>query len=452
MGAMTTGLPSDQPPPAAGLPGRLHKLGQRWSGLSDHDQVGVCLGGVAGAVVLWALFWPVPTEVVGMGVLIFPDNAGVLNARSGGQVKTVDVRTGDHVRKDDVLMRLYLPVLEKQLAQQRGNLAQLEHHNRELTARDLLRLSTEKVALDTALAKLRDDARRYQGLQSTYANKLRNLDWLAQRQVVAPLSSSVVTAQQNLTSTSVQLDDTKTQEKNLLTNYQQVKLNIETQALQRRYQIDDLKRQIKVTEAQIAYDGNVVAERDGNVLDLQVIPGQTVGTGQRLGTIGVRDQPQAGDGKLKAVAYFAPADARRLPLGLEVEVVPEWNQRGRFGGIVGRITQVLTLPATTDDISTTVGNPQLAQELTKNGPVMRAEVELSRRRGGDDGFRWTLSGGSGVFPVRDGLTVSTHAYVEWRTPITYVIPGLRSLTGGYRSLRIDRLWDRPFLRQPNTVP
>ncbi|NDC35038.1 MAG: NHLP bacteriocin system secretion protein [Synechococcaceae bacterium WB9_2_112] len=407
---------------------------------------------MGGAIVLWALFWPVPTEVMGKGVLIYPNNAGVLNARSGGQVQTIAVRTGDRVRKGAVLMRLYLPVLEKQLAQQRGNLAQLERHNRELTARDQLRLSTEKTALETALSKLRDDARRYRALQSTYSTQLRNLDWLTRRQVVAPLSSIVVGAQQNLTSTSVSLDDTKTQEKNLLTSYQQVKLTIETQALQRRYQIDDLKRQIRVTEAQIAYDGTVTAERDGTVLDLQVIPGQTVGTGQRLGTIGRPAQPSAADGALKAVAYFDPADARRLPLGLEVEVVPGWNQRGRFGGIIGRVTQVLTLPATSDDISTTVGNPQLAQELTKNGPVMRAEVELARSRGGSDGYRWTLSSGSGVFPVRDGLTVSTHAYVEWRTPITYVLPGLRSLTGGYRSLRIDRLWDRPFLRQPDTLP
>jgi len=433
-------------------PTGIARLRQRWQGLSDHDQVGVCLAGVGAAIVGWAFLWPVPTEVSGMGVLIYPNNAGVLNARSGGQVKTIGVRTGDRVQQGQVLMRLYLPVLEKQLAQQRGNLAQLERHNRELDLRDNLRLSSEKTALDTALAKLRDDARRYQSLQSTYASKLRNLDWLAKREVVAPLSTSVVTTQQNLTSTSVSLDDTKTQEKNLLTNYQQVKLTIETQALQRRYQIDDLKRQIRVTEAQIAYNGNVTAERDGTVLDLQVIPGQTVSTGQRLGTIGRPDTPQTGDQPLKAVAYFAPADARRLPAGLEVEVVPQWNQRGRFGGIVGRITQVLTLPATADDISTTVGNPQLASELTKNGPVMRAEVELARNRQSTDGYRWTLSGGSGVFPVRDGLTVSTHAYIEWRTPITYVIPGLRSLTGGYRSLRIDRLWDRPFLRQPGTLP
>ena len=34
------------------------------------------------------------------------------------------------------------------------------------------------------------------------------------------------------------------------------------------------------------------AERDGTVLDLQVIPGQTVSTGQRLGTIGRPEQPR----------------------------------------------------------------------------------------------------------------------------------------------------------------
>jgi HlyD family secretion protein len=280
---------------------------------------------------------------------------------------------------------------------------------------------------------------------------LRNLDWLAKREVVAPLSTEVVSAEQGLTNTSVNLDDVKISERNVVTNYQQVKLNIETQALQRRYQIDDLKREIAVTQAKIAYDGKVQAERDGTVLDLQVIPGQTVSTGQRLGTIGRPEAPNAKDRPLKAVAYFSPADARRLPLGLPVEVVPLWNQRGRFGGIVGRVTQVLTLPATEDDISTTIGNPQLAQSLTKNGPVMRSEIELEHDASSVDGYRWTLSGGSGVFPIRDGLTISTHAYVEWRSPITYVIPGLRSLTGGYRTPAIDLRWNLPFLRQPNTL-
>jgi HlyD family secretion protein len=425
---------------------------QRWQGLSDHDQVGVCLAGVGGALVLWALVWPVPTEVVGQGVLIYPDNAGVLNARAGGQVLQVKTKVGQAVQQGQVLLELYLPVLEKQLQQQKGNLAQLQRINRDLDLRDRLRLDTEALAVQTALAKLEDDGKRYRQLQATYASKLRNLEWLSKREVVAPLSTEVVSAEQGLTNTSVNLDEVKITRRRVQTNYQQVKLQIETQALQRRYQIDDLKRQIRVTEARIAYDGLVVAERPGTVLDLQVISGQTVAMGQRLGTIGRPEQPSSRDRPLKAVAYFSPADARRLPLGLPVEVVPQWKQRGRFGGIVGRVSQVLSLPATLEDVSTTTGNPQLAKELTKDGPVMRAEIELGRDARSIDGYRWTLSGGSGVFPVREGLTISSHAYVEWRPPVSYVIPGLRSLTGGYRTLRIDSLWNRPFLRQPGSLP
>jgi hypothetical protein len=101
--------------------------------------------------------------------------------------------------------------------------------------------------------------------------------------------------------------------------------------------------------------GQLHADRDGEVLDLQVIAGQTVAVVQRLGTIG---RVAGGGASLKAVSYFAPADARRLRNGMPVEVAPQWNQRSRFGGIVGKVLQVNTLPATEEDISTTIGNPQ----------------------------------------------------------------------------------------------
>jgi HlyD family secretion protein len=433
---------------------RVERLKGRWNGLSDHQQVGASLLGMGGIFLFWLVFWPVPTQVKGQGVLIYPNNAGVLNARATGQVLDVTVSVGDKVRKGQVLMTLYLPVLERQLEQQKGNLAQLVRQNDALNQRDALRINTAQIALDTTLAKLADDHARLSQLQATYGSKVENLNWLARRAVVAPLSTAVVSAEQGLTSTSVQLDDIKIQRKEAVTNFQQIKLNLETEQLNRNYQIDDLKRQIKVTEAQIAYDGTITAERTGTVLDLQVIPGQTIKAKDRLGTIGRAEAPPAGDkkdgGDLIAVAYFPPADARRLPLGLPVEVVPLWNQRGRFGGIEGTVRSVLTLPATPEDISTTVGNTQLADALVKEGPVMRAEISLDRDPRSDDGYRWTLSGGSGVFPIRDGLTVDTFAYVEWRSPITYILPGLRSLTGGYRSLRIDRLWNLPFLRQPGT--
>ena len=433
---------------------RVERLRGRWNGLTDHQQVGVSLAGVGALFGAWLLFWPVPTEVEGRGVLIYPNNAGILNARAGGQVLSINTEVGQPVRKGQVLMTLYLPVLERKLDQQKGNLRQLVRQNKELDQRDALRIRTARLALDTALAKLDEDEKRFSRLQATYTSKVDNLNWLARKEVVAPLSQVVVATEQGLTTTSVQLDDIKIQRRDQTTNFQQIKLNIENEQLDRRFQIDDLKREIKVMEARIAFEGNVTAVRSGTVLDLQVIQGQTVKTGDRLGTIGRSSRPpkdvSATGGDLIAVSYFSPADARRLPIGLPVEVVPLWNQRGRFGGIVGKVRSVLTLPATQEDISTTIGNNQLAEALVKHGPVMRAEIELDRHSSTDDGYRWTLSRGSGVFPIREGLTVDTFAYVEWRSPVTYVLPGLRSITGGFRTFRIDRFWDLPFLRQPGT--
>lgn len=84
---------------AAPTSGPLGGVRRRWAGLSDHGQVGFCLAGMTGLIGLWALLWPVPTEVIGSGVLIYPENAGVLNARAAGQVQSVAVRTGQPVRK-----------------------------------------------------------------------------------------------------------------------------------------------------------------------------------------------------------------------------------------------------------------------------------------------------------------------------------------------------------------
>ena len=424
------------------------ELLSRRPGLSDHSRVGLALLGIAVALGGWALFWPIPTEVSGPGVLIYPDNAWLFDARSAGQVRRLAVQVGDRVRRGQVLMELHLPVLERELQQQRGNLVQLERQNRSLEQRDALRLESERQRVAVALAKLADDRQRYVELQRTFASKLRNLDWLSRRQVVAPLSAEVVSTEQGLTNTSVNLDAVRIQQKTLLSELQQVKLAIETEALDRRYRIGELRRQIRVTEARLAYEGRLLAERDGRVLDLQVIPGQTLRVGQRLGTIGRTATPSSRSPALQAVAYFAPADARRLPLGLPVEVVPEWKERSRFGGIVGRVRRVLSLPASEEDVATTTGNPQLARTLLESGPALRVDIELLRDPRSLDGYRWTLSRGSGVFPVREGLTVTSHAYVEWRSPLSYAIPGLRSLTGGYRSPRQERFWFLPFLRQP----
>ena len=413
-------------------------------------QVLLAQAGVSVLTAAWLLFWPVPTEVVGTGVIIVPEGARVVDARAEGQILDIAAPVGAAVRKGEVLFRIYLPVLEQGLRRQERDLRELIRINDDLNRRAAIRLDAAQRLRDTALAKLNAEDRRLANLRRVYDQKVADFRLLSRREVVAPLAQEVVSTEDRATQLAVAIENLRIREKEVVDAYEKVKLEIDTEQQRRRYRIDDTRRVIKVTRARIAYDGTLLADRDGRLLDLQVVRGQTVKPGQRLGTLG---GPRGGPAKaLMAVAYFAPADARRLRQELPIEVVPDWSERGRFGGIQGRVRHVSLLPATREDVDTTLGNPQLAEALVKGAPVMRVDISLDRAPGSTDRYRWTLSQGSSVFPVREGLTLRAHGYVEWRSPISYVLPTLRDLTGTYRTVGQERRDDTPSLRQEGTLP
>ena len=426
----------------------LHRF-QSWLQRQSSDpegQVLLALGTVGVLTAGWVLFWPVPTEVVGRGVMIVPGGSRVIDARAEGQILSIAVKVGQTVSKGQPLITMYLPTLDQELRRQQHDLLQLIGINANLNQRDGVRLESALRVRDTSLAKLQSERLRLGRLRRTYNQKVADFRLLSRRDVVAPLSEEVVATEDRATQLDVAIENLRIREKEVVDAYEKVKLEIDTEQQRRQYRIDDTRRQIKVTKARLGYEGTLLADRPGQILDLQVVRGQTVKPGQRLGTLGGKP----GD-TLFAVAYFPPADARRLPIGLPMEVVPDWHERGRFGGLLGQVQRVSLLPATREDVDTTMGNPQLAEALVKGGPVMRADIALARGSRSFDGYRWTLSRGSSVFPIREGLTLKAHGYVEWRTPISYVVPGLRELTGSYRNLA-EEGQDRPQTRQRGTLP
>ena len=420
------------------------------------QQVLVALGTAWALTAGWFLLWPVPTEVIGRGVVIVPGGATVIDARAEGQILELPLKVGDEVKRGQALLRLYLPSLEQQLRRQQKDLAELIRINADLDRRDRDRLVSAGRLRDTALTKLEADRQRFEALRRIYDQKVADFRHLARREVVAPLAQEVVASEDRAIQLGNSVADLAIREREAIDVWEKVKLDIDTEAQRRRYAINDARRAVRVTQARLRYDGTLVADRDGRLLDLQVVRGQTVKPGERLGTLGSRN-----GSVLQAVAYFAPADARRLRSGLAMEVVPDWNERGRFGGIRGRVRRVSLLPATREDVNTTMGNPQLAEALVRNGPVLRTEIDLltaaperpgSGRRSSLDGYRWTLSRGSSVFPIREGLTLKAHGYVEWRTPVSYLLPMLRDLTGSYRTLRQQEHQDDRQLQQRGTLP
>ena len=417
---------------------------------TSERRVLVALGTAWALTAGWFLFWPVPTEVIGRGVVIVPGGATVIDARAEGQILSLPVRVGQRVSRGQTLLRLYLPTLEQQLRRQEKDLAELIRINADLDRRDRARLASARRLRDTALAQLQGNRERLDALRRVYDQKVADFRHLARREVVAPLAGEVVASEDRAIQLDNSVADLGIRQREAIDAWETVKLGIDTESQRRRFAINDARRAVRVTQTRLGFDGSLSATRDGRLLDLQVVRGQTVKAGQRLGTLG---GPAAGQ-TLQAVAYFAPADARRLRPGLAMEVVPDWNERGRFGGIRGRVVNVTLLPATREDVNTTMGNPQLAEALVRHGPVLRTEIAMqpTGNAPGFDGYRWTLSRGSSVFPIREGLTLKAHGYVEWRPPVSYLLPMLRDLTGSYRTLRQQERQDQPPLRQRDALP
>ena len=149
-------------------------------------QVLVALGTAWALSAGWFLFWPVPTEVIGRGVVIVPGGATVIDSRAEGQILALPVRVGEDVKRGQILIRLYLPTLEQQLRRQEKDLAELIRINADLDLRDLARLASAGRLRDTALAKLEADRRRFEELQSIYDQKVADFRHLARREVVPP--------------------------------------------------------------------------------------------------------------------------------------------------------------------------------------------------------------------------------------------------------------------------
>lgn len=146
----------------------------------------IALGAAWALTAGWFLFWPVPTEVIGRGVVIVPGGSTVIDARAEGQILSLPVRVGEAVRRQQPLISLYLPALEQQLRRQERDLAELIRINTDLDKRDQIRLAAAQRLRNTALAKLEEDRSRFNALRRIYDQKVADFRHLARREVVAP--------------------------------------------------------------------------------------------------------------------------------------------------------------------------------------------------------------------------------------------------------------------------
>ena len=193
--------------------------------------------------------------------------------------------------------------------------------------------------------------------------------------------------------------------------------------------VQEVRNRIAQIEKELAQKSRIVSEYDGKVLELAIVPGQMISTGNRIGTI----QAQDADSELVGVVYFADRDGKKVKPGMSVQVTPSIVKRERYGGIVGEVSQVSAFPVTPQDMSAIIGNQNLAEDLVRglggNAPV-QVFTSLKTNTTNVSGYQWSSSDGPPI-EISSGTTAQVRVKIGNVAPISYVIPLFRSLTGIY---------------------
>jgi HlyD family secretion protein len=189
---------------------------------------------------------------------------------------------------------------------------------------------------------------------------------------------------------------------------------------QRENDLREVNNSISRLELRVEHEGKVLCGCQGTVLEVAIQPGQILGMGMRVGTIEMDDP----NGRLTNLAFFSVRDGKRITAGELAHVTPTTVQRERDGSIIGIVRRVSAFPITQESVVNNVGNEEIAKMLLQQGGAIEVEVELEHDPNSYSGFRWTSKSPEKKFSA--GTTTTVRVTIEQRTPITYLLPILRT--------------------------
>ena len=441
------------------------------------------IGFLSVTALTWSIFGRIPITVEGAGVLVYPSTVVPMQAKSPGQLMELKAKEGELVKKGEVIATIDRSDLQEKLVLATEKLAQLQSQNIEADSvqiqrkeKDLRSIQEQRQSLEQKLQIVQDltptlkekglsaiqsqrqnllqRQQTLEGLRPTFQQRYDTRQILFQKGAIS--EDVLLEAKQEFLDNTSNTDEVKVQLKELdvkeadayqqyLSNLNEIKniqaqiqeldskqANLTQQDLQnlttRTREIQEAKREITQIQQEINSQSQIVSQHSGRILELTVNPGQVIEAGTRLASIDTDNQA----GKLVGMTYFPVQDGKKIQPGMEIQITPETIKRERFGGIVGTVTKVSPFPITTEAAANVVGNPQIIAGLVPETQPVVIQVSANLKPDSEtfSSYQWSSSSGPEL-KISSGTTTSARVKVEERSPISFVFPILRSLSGIY---------------------
>ncbi|MEP6831776.1 MAG: NHLP bacteriocin system secretion protein [Gemmatimonas sp.] len=382
----------------------------------------VAMAGLSALVVaalVWGVLGRIPQMVTGQGIMLREGGVFRIQASGTGQIESVAATPGTSVRKGEVIAVLAQPELRTTMRQLQTSLAELQA-NRSSTA---ALLSTDQEMQLASIVQQKKQAaeavaaagRRLVALDERIGNEQRAVDRGLMTRDAAQTTIAV--------RAETQLQQIGWSAKQQELTSQEVRLQVASK--QQLFTLDQAIAQTKnaLVRTRAEYDAtaNVLSPYDGIVVEQLTDVGQTIHTGDAIGTV------EPNDARLH-VMMFIPLEGKRIKPGMRVEMVPGGVQPEETGYFLGDVRSVSSAPLSGTALDRYLKNTTLVQQFTAAGGAYLVDVVVQTDSSTVSRFKWTSRAGAPI-AFGSGTLLTGKIVVATMRPIAMIIPAIRRWFG-----------------------
>ena len=380
------------------------------------------LGFVLGVTLLWSVFGSLPSTLSGQGIIVRQGGTyNIVALGSGVIIDFEDFKTGQTIRKGQVLGRVTQPLLALQRDAAQDEVQRLEKIQASISSEMALekpaRSRAARQQADIQRAAIRSREQLLASLKEKLAHQGELLaDGLITRQRFEDSRQAIFAAENDIGTAGNALQALDIQALTDQSAFDERTRQINAALTSARSRLADLTAQLELAS-------NVVSTHDGLVVEVLVSKGDIVTVNQPVLSV---EEPVR---SLEALIYMPPqSEAKRILPGMTVQLSPVTARKERYGYLVGKVTSVSKYPSSEQGMQAVFNNPGLVRELTKQGPPIAVAVALIPDSGTQSGYRWSSSAASQL-ELSSGTLAAASFTIEVQKPISLVIPLFKQTVG-----------------------
>lgn len=379
--------------------------------------LGVLILAMAAGVV-WACLTRAPVKVEGHGIVMQAGGMREIVADVPGRIEDLLLEPGATVSRDQTVAVFQRSEIERELARERAELADAKSRAEELADFYADNDRREQLAEDERLETISETQGFVRRRRALIEDKIRSITRLVEQKII--VSDRMIEVELELANAHERLASLDDETKQIALRRLERESRQRLALIDERLKVDQLARRVARTEARLAQERITRSAHAGQVVEIKVNRGDVVAAGTALATLMA---PTGDAGEVYALIYVAPADGKRIQVGMPVEVVPSTVRREEYGFIRGEVTHVSPVPATIVGMRSILKNEQLVTRLSGEGAPFEVRVKLLKDPSTESGFKWSSSRGPAT-AIHAGTILQSKVVVERVPIIDLIIPGM----------------------------